>query len=219
MVVHNADGTQTRRREEIFAAAADIFSVKGYHATSMNDLADAMGMRKASLYHHVRNKETLLYEMSVSSMHHIIDAATSATNPDPEGRLREVIEKHILALLDDQSRHATALVELRSLSAEERQHVIDLRSRYDNLFDEAVRSVQKTSGRWTEIPTRVVRLALLGMLNWTVFWYSPEGSESPADIAASFAAIVLPPRAATPAKAAPAKAAKAAKVPAARAKR
>jgi AcrR family transcriptional regulator len=186
---------QTPRREEIFAAAAEIFSVKGYHATSMNDVADAMGMRKASLYHHVKNKETLLYEMSVSSMHHIIDAATSATSPDPEERLREVMEKHILALLDDQSRHATALVELRSLSAEERQHVIDLRSRYDNLFDEAVRSVQQNTGRWADLPTRVIRLGLLGMLNWTVFWYSPDGPESSADIAAIFALIVLPPRA------------------------
>jgi AcrR family transcriptional regulator len=190
MVARDGGGT---RREEIFAAAADIFWAKGYHATSMNDVAEAMEMRKASLYHHIANKETLLYEMSVSSMRHMIDAAVSAAGADPEEHLRQVIARHLQALLADRSRHATALVELRSLPPEQRQHVVDLRSRYDNLIDEAIRAVQAATGRWPGIPARLVRLALLGMLNWTVFWFSPGGAETPQAIAEQFTAIVMPP--------------------------
>ncbi|SCL20088.1 DNA-binding transcriptional regulator, AcrR family [Micromonospora pallida] len=180
------------RREEIFGVAAEIFWTKGYHATSMNDVADAMGMRKPSLYHHVKNKETLLYEMSVSSMHHIIDAALSAANPDPETHLREIIIRHVEALLMDRSRHATALVELRSLSPEQRQHVTSMRRSYDKLIDEAIGAVQTESGRWSGMPTHTVRLALLGMLNWTVFWFRPEGPETPEHIAREFCRIFMP---------------------------
>jgi AcrR family transcriptional regulator len=158
----------------------------------MNDVADAMGLRKASLYHHVQNKETLLYEMSVSSMHHIIDAAMSATSPDPEVHLREIITLHVEALMVERSKHATALVELRSLSATHRQHITDLRGRYDRLIDEAIRGVQTTTHRWPGIATRTVRLAMLGMLNWTVFWFSVDGPETPAHIARDFADVFMP---------------------------
>jgi TetR/AcrR family transcriptional regulator, cholesterol catabolism regulator len=193
MIVQSSDGAGTNRRERIFAAAADIFWEKGYHATSMNDVAEAMGLRKASLYHHIKNKETLLYELSVSSLRHIIDAAMSAANPDPEDRMRQVIARHVEALVADRNRHATALVELRSLSPRERQHVVDLRNRYDNLIDEAVRAVQTTTGRWPGVSVRLIRLSLLGMLNWTVFWYSPDGPETPQAIADTFYAIFMPP--------------------------
>jgi AcrR family transcriptional regulator len=183
------------RREEIFAVAADIFWDKGYHATSMNNIADASGLRKASLYHHITSKEALLYEMSLSSMHHIIDAVAAATSHDPEERLREVIARHVEALLSDRSRHATMLLELRSLSDLQRQHVVDLRSRYDNMIDESIRAVQAATGRWPDVSTRHVRLSLLGMLNWTVFWFSSKGAETPRDIAESFARVFMPTRA------------------------
>ncbi|HVV10475.1 TetR/AcrR family transcriptional regulator [Amycolatopsis sp.] len=180
------------RREEIFAAAAEIFWAKGYHATSMNDVANAMSMRKASVYHHIKNKETLLYEMSVSSMRHMIDAAMSATSPDPEERLNEAIVRHVEALLDDRSRHATALVELRSLSPAERQHIVEMRDSYDHLIDGMVAAVQESTGRWPGIPARLVRLAMLGMLNWVVFWFSPDGKETAESIARTFSAILMP---------------------------
>ena len=184
-------GPKNPRREELFGIAAELFWDKGYHATSMSDVAEAMGIRKASVYHHVRSKETLLYEMSVESMHHMIDAATSAGGSDPVEHLRAIIVRHIGALLDDRDKHATALVELRSLSTEERQHITDLRSRYDRLIDEAVRQVQGTEGMWPTIPTRLVRLGLLGMLNWVVFWYSPAGRETPDEIGDAFAQMLL----------------------------
>lgn len=188
------DAAPGGRREEIFVAAADIFWSKGYHATSMNDVADAMGLRKASLYHHVENKETLLYEMSLSSMQHMIDAAMSARSADPETHLREIIALHVEALLRDRSPHATALVELRSLSPDHRQHVTDLRGRYDKLIDEAIRVVQTTTHRWPGISTRTVRLAMLGMLNWTVFWFSEDGPEKPSHIARDFTDVFMPPQ-------------------------
>jgi AcrR family transcriptional regulator len=181
------------RREEILLAAAEIFWEKGYHGTSMRDVAEATNMRKASLYHHVRNKETLLIEMSVSSLEHIIEGAESIVADDPECRLRALVEHHVTALIDDRSRHATMLVELRSLAPDQRRIVTDLRSRYDRIFDEAIADVQQATGRWPDVPTRLVRLSVLGVLNWTVFWFSPEGPDSAAAVAATFTDLILSP--------------------------
>jgi AcrR family transcriptional regulator len=192
------DGTtggarRSGRREEIFVAAAEIFWEKGYHGTSMRDVAEATDMRKASLYHHVENKESLLFEMSVSSLEHIIAVAESAVRDDPEQRLRDLVERHVTALIEDRDRHATMLVELRSLAPEHRQLVTDLRSRYDRLFDEAIADVQKATGRWPDTSTQLVRLSVLGILNWTIFWFSPDGPDSAAAVADTFADIILSP--------------------------
>ena len=179
------------RRDEIFQHAADIFWEKGYNATSMNDVAAAMRMQKASLYYHVPTKQTLLYEISVQSMQHMIDTVLAVAPVDPVDRLMTIVHRHVEVLLEDRSKHAVALTELRSLSAEERQHVTDLRDRYERLIDEAVRSVQSATGRWAGVPPRLVRLALLGMLNWTVFWFDPAGKETPAELADAFARIFV----------------------------
>ena len=182
----------TGRKEEILATAADIFWAKGYHATSMNDLAAAMTMRKASLYHHISSKERLLYEISLSSMQHIIAAIGTANDADPEARLRLIVGSHIKALLSDRSRHATGLVELRSLLPDQRREILELRRQYDGLIDAALLDVQRHTGRWAGQPVVMVRLALLGMLNWTVFWFNSGKSQTPDGIAESFSTIFMP---------------------------
>jgi AcrR family transcriptional regulator len=179
------------RRDEILATAAELFWSKGYSATAMSEIAAALDIQKASLYHHVRAKETLLYELSIESMRHMIDEATSASELAPLPRLQAIIDLHLHALINDQSKHATALTELRSLSPDQRAHVVELRDRYDRIIDEAIRSVQVNNGLWPEIPTKLLRLSLLGMLNWTVFWYRDEGTSDIEEIANAFATIFL----------------------------
>jgi TetR/AcrR family transcriptional regulator, cholesterol catabolism regulator len=188
----NQSGAETHRREEILAAAVDLFWSKGYHATSMNDVADAMDMRKASLYHHIDSKQTLLFEISVSSMRHITDALAATNEVRGEKRLQDIIVRHLQALLSDRNWHATALVELRSLSPKQRAQVVDLRRRYERLIDDALLEVQHETGRWRGLDIRLVRMGLLGMLNWTVFWFSPDGPETAESIAKSFCAVFMP---------------------------
>lgn len=185
-----ATATQARR-EEVLDTAADLFWARGYGGTALSEVAGALGMQKASLYHYVRTKESLLYELSIGSMHHILDAATSVSATAPLEHLRQLIERHVEALLAEQTRHATALTELRSLSPRERQHVTELRDRYDRIVEEAIRSVQSNEGLWPGVEPKLLRLALLGMLNWTVFWHAPGGGSSPRELAAAFYAIFV----------------------------
>ncbi len=182
----------TDRRSELLATAADIFRDKGYHATSMSDIAGAMGIRKASLYHHIISKDALLHELSVTSMRHIIEALESVDEPDAEERLCCIIVRHLEAMLGDRSYHATALVELRSLAPSQRAEVVQLRKRYEDLIDAALLEVRNARDRWPGVDIRLVRMALLGMLNWTVFWFDPNGPETAEGIARNFCRIFLP---------------------------
>jgi TetR/AcrR family transcriptional regulator, cholesterol catabolism regulator len=186
-----SDQRQPSRRDEILTTAAELFWAKGYSATAMSDLAAELGIRKASLYHYVPAKEALLYELSIESTRRMIEAATSVSTLAPVPYLEALIRTHLLTLLGDQNTHATALTELRSLSPQERQHVTDLRDRYDRLIEEAIRSVQAATGLWPGISPKLLRLSLLGMLNWTVFWYRPGGALTPEDLSTSYARIFL----------------------------
>ena len=190
-ITARADGGSrtTARKGEILAVAADLFAAKGYGATAMSDLAAALGIQKASLYHHVRKKETLLYELSLNSMSRIIGAAAAVPDSAPVARLRALIESHVATLLTDQTTHATALIELRCLSPQDRGHIVELRDGYDRIMEEAIRAAQTAAGLWPNVSPKVVRLALLGMLNWSVFWYRPEGDLTGAEIAKGFASI------------------------------
>src|SRR2546422_8061974 len=65
------------RREELTRAAARLFADRGYHATSLADLAEALGIQKASLYHHIGSKEDLLWEVAsagAEAFHAALDA-------------------------------------------------------------------------------------------------------------------------------------------------
>jgi AcrR family transcriptional regulator len=179
------------RRPEILAAAADLFAAKGYGATAMSDLAGVLGMQKASLYHHVRTKETLLSELSLESMQRMKDAASAVPPAAPRKYLQALIRAHVLTLLADQSKHATALVELRCLSPEERRRVTELRDAYDRMIEEAIRTLQAATGAWPNLTPKMLRLALLGMLNWSVFWYRSDGEITPEELADSFSSVFL----------------------------
>jgi AcrR family transcriptional regulator len=180
------------RREEILSIAAQLFRAKGYSATAMSEVAAEVGIQKASLYHHDRTKESLLYELSVQSMRHMIETAAAITETTPLPRLRAMIDGHVHALLSDQNKHATALTELRALSPEERGDVVRLRDEYDGIVDQAIADVQAADGLWPDVETKLVRLALLGMLNWTVFWYQDTGAQDVEGIAQAFLAVFLP---------------------------
>lgn len=187
------DGRKHRpsRRESILSTASDLFWEQGYSATSMNQVAAALGIQKASLYHHVRAKETLLYELSVESLHRIIDAAMAVTEFAPLARLKALIAAHVVTALGDQSKHATMLTELRSLSPREREHVTELRDRYERIIEESIRSAQAAGAVRSDLEPKLLRLALLNMLNWSIFWYRPGGALTPEEIARAFTTVFL----------------------------
>jgi TetR/AcrR family transcriptional regulator, cholesterol catabolism regulator len=165
--------------------AAGLFRQKGYAASTTRELASLLGIQKASLYHHIRGKEDLLFAISVQSLEHITEAVTVARDTaDPDQRLHMMITAHLVTALEDQDMHTTMLIELRSLSPERQHEVRERRDAYQAILRDAISEDQKAGRLRDDIGAGYLTLSLLNLLNWTIFWFDPAGSCSAAELAA-----------------------------------
>lgn len=174
-------------------AAATLFRQKGYDGASIRELAALVGIQNASMYHHIRSKNDLLYTLSVESLTKITTTTERAvaSEREPLERLRALIIAHLEASLADRDRHATMLIELRSLSTDRRKEVVGLRDRYERLVETTVADAQAAGAVRSDVSVRLLTLALLNLLNWTIFWYRPDGGLGAGEIASTFASIYL----------------------------
>jgi AcrR family transcriptional regulator len=119
--------------DRLFDTAADLFWRRGYAATTTREIATAFGIQQASLYHHIANKEDLLFRICVSSLEPFVKdvPAAVAQAECPLDRIKLLIRAHLTTLLRYQQRNVTQLTELRSLSARHRTEVLALRDKYE----------------------------------------------------------------------------------------
>jgi TetR/AcrR family transcriptional regulator, cholesterol catabolism regulator len=173
------------RREQILSTAAGLFWQNGFNATSMSELAAAVGIRKPSLYFYVDRKETLLYEISRESIRLSSEAVSSVTSSStsPVAALAGFIGAHIANLLGEKSEmHATMLIDTRALLPADRDHIIALRDAYEELAGKLLRAGQKSGALRSDISEKMLRLSLFNLLNWTIFWFTPHGALSPFEV-------------------------------------
>lgn len=180
------------KQSEIFAAALRLFQAKGYHGASMQDLADAVGMQKASLYYYFRSKEELLVrvcERGTGAFTQELEEIV-ASNLSASEKLRRAIACHLAALCEQLDLFTVFLREQKFLGATEKKKLRGEGKRHAELL--AVILQQGVSTReFREVNITVTTLAILGMCNWLNEWYSPDGALEPREIAAMFSELVL----------------------------
>lgn len=179
-------------RIEILQAAARIFSEKGYEAASMQDIAQAVHLQKASLYHHFTGKQDILLALLDQALEMLIARLeeVQAQSLAPEARLRLAMDSYLATLTQYHDLAAVLLLEYRSLSGEARRQHIARRDHYEQLWRGLI-GEGIAAGRFApQDPALAVR-ALLGVMNWTITWYRPDGPLSPAAIAGHFADLFL----------------------------
>jgi TetR/AcrR family transcriptional regulator, cholesterol catabolism regulator len=178
--------------DRLLQTAASLFRRKGYGASTTRELADLLGIQKASLYHHIRGKEDLLLAVSLESLKRIIAAvAVAESMADPGRRLEPMIAAHVEVALRDRDMHMTMLTELRSLSQERRSEVLRLRDHYEGMIRKAIAEEQQGGQLRGDIEAKYLSLALLNLLNWTIFWFDPQGSLSATELASMLSTIFL----------------------------
>lgn len=179
-------------REGILEAAARIFSEKGFHATSMNDIAEAVNLQKASLYYHFENKQEIL----ITLLDHALDLInarleTVISQPiSPEEKLRKAIITYIQTIAENQSLAAVLLLEIRSLDPDLKTRHASRREKFENIWKEMIIEGQR-EGKFNTIDPSMTGRAILGVMNWTVNWYRSNGPKSATDIANLFADLLL----------------------------
>jgi len=174
-------------------AAVGLFSRKGYAATSTREVAELLGIQKASLYYHVESKEDLLFLICHSSLNQIrndVEAAIRTTS-DPLQRTQTLICSHIESLLRDEAQHATTFAEMHALSAERLKQVLKMRDDYENLVRSVVREAQDAGVVRKDIDVKILSLALLGIMNRVTVWYGRSGPLSPHQVGRLMAALFL----------------------------
>ncbi|AXG99358.1 TetR/AcrR family transcriptional regulator [Deinococcus wulumuqiensis] len=185
--------TAKPRREQIHDVASRLFSERGYHATSMRDLAGELGMQGGSLYAHISGKEELLIEIVRGASQQFDDALFSLRDLDlpAEQKLREAMFRHIRVVADNMDSATVFFHEWKHLSAEPYARVVAWRDTIDTFYRELVaQGVQDGSFR-SDLDIRATATLILSSVNWTYTWYRPGGSLSPRDVAEQFADMLL----------------------------
>jgi len=178
--------------DKLVAAAAKLFREQGYAATTTRQLSSDLGIQRASLYHHIDSKEDLLYEVSSRSLDRIVAAGRRAVATAlPEHQLRDLITAHLDVALRDQDLHATMLIELKHLSVERRRRVVEKRDQYETIVRELISDEQRAGRVRTDVTAQDLTLALLNLLNWTIFWYRPGGPSTREHLAQIYATIFI----------------------------
>jgi AcrR family transcriptional regulator len=179
-----------QRLREICRLAARVFYEKGYDGASMQDIAEAVGLTKAGLYHHVGSKDRLLFEIMNYGMD-ILDETVLAQVKDiadPGAKLRETIVGHIDLIVRARDQEITVILhENRSLRGALRKKINARKRAYIDYLEDLIRQVQARSGLSAHVEPRVAAFALLGMINWLYQWYNPEGPIKQKELAGGFA--------------------------------
>jgi AcrR family transcriptional regulator len=164
------------RREELTRTAARLFAERGYHGTSLADLAEALGLQKASLYHHISSKEDLLWEVAragAAAFHSALDAVPEDA-PATE-KIRLALRGH-LAVVAAQLDAATVFTrEWRALEGERRELFLAERRRYEERIRELFREGVETGRLRTDLDVATAGLLLLSAANWAYTWLRPGG--------------------------------------------
>jgi AcrR family transcriptional regulator len=179
-------------RNDILVAAAAIFSQKGFHAASMQDIAEAVSLQKASLYYHFPSKQDILealVELALETINARLEAVLARDLP-PEERLRQAMVCYMQALGEHQDLVQVLLLEYRSLDDEQRSRHLPKRDWYEHLWRDLVLEGRK-AGVFTCENASLAGRALLGVMNWTVTWYRKDGPLSIEQIADQYIKLFL----------------------------
>lgn len=180
------------RKEQIEKTATALFRTKGYSATSMRDLANALGIEAASIYSHIKSKEEILQRVCFRMAQEFFEAidAAEATEGSATDRLKRAIAAHVQVLTQNTEAAAVFLHEWRHLSEPMHSTYLSLRDKYEARFREIIRS-GISNGEFTVPDEKFAALTILSGLNWTHTWYKPNGKMTPAEIADNLTEMLL----------------------------
>jgi AcrR family transcriptional regulator len=185
------------QREAILSQAAELFARKGFVGTSMNEVATACGLSKPALYHYVRDKSQLLFEIAtthVARLHALIEevAAGDKVNPPPAdatAHVRRLIERFVLEYAGARHAHRVLTEDVKFLEPADQARVLELQRQVVNSFANATAQVRP------ELIAadlhKPLAMLLFGMMNWMFTWLQPDGKLSHADIAPVVADLFL----------------------------
>jgi len=184
-------GSKNRERiRQIQSVVAPLFAHKGYHSTSMREIARELGMNQSSLYHYFRSKEDILFQLMNDAVDNALTTLKEICAADllPRDKLNKILHFYTQYYAGDPERLILLVNEQGSLSREHRRILVDKQRRYVHLFQEVFEELDEYQ-LTKEIPHSVAIFAFLGMVHYTIKWYDKKGRVGLEQLANSFVEI------------------------------
>ena len=163
------------RRSELTRQAARLFAEKGYHGTSIGDLAEAMGVQKGSLYAHIQSKADLLWEVArdgATAFHAALDGV--ADDLPATEKIRLGLRAHLRVVAEQLDIATVFIREWRYLEGERRDEFVAERRRYEERFRALFREGRELGELRTDLDDAMATLLALSAANWAYTWIKPE---------------------------------------------
>lgn len=179
-------------RDDILDAAAQVFRQKGFHGASMANIAEAVNLQKASLYHHVSSKQEILFELLERALELLLERISPIAQLDlpADERLCRMIREYLQILAENMDLSAVLLFEHRSLEGRQHARHIPNRDKFEALWREVLADGVRTR-QFTCDDIPLTTRAILGILNWTITWYRPNGSLTIEQISDQYSRLLL----------------------------
>jgi TetR/AcrR family transcriptional regulator, cholesterol catabolism regulator len=164
------------RKSELTRQAARLFAQKGYHGTSIGDLAEAMGVQKGSLYAHIESKADLLWEVAregAAAFHGALDRIPDELKATEKIRL--ALRAHLRVVAEQLDVATVFIREWRYLEGERREEFVAERRRYEERFRAFFREGRELGELRTDLDDATATLLVLSAANWAYTWLRPGG--------------------------------------------
>ncbi len=177
-------GTVVQRKEEVLAAAEKLFAERGFQATSVRDIADALNIQAGSLYAHIESKDDLLWEIVGTAAERFFARVGPIVNSEllPIEKLRGVVAAHVDVITENLAAASVYSTEWRHLSEKRRDDFADRRNEYEEIVRSLVRDCIR-EGTFASVDEKFATLLILSSINWIYQWYSTDGPMTPEEIA------------------------------------
>lgn len=185
--------TDKHRFKDILDAAARVFRQKGYYHANISDIAKKVGLQKGSLYHHIKGKEELLYEIIMSALGLYVESLRGIViyGRPTDDAIREAIIAHMEPIGIQFDYVYVFINEMRNLPEKYRKEADSELESYERLWIKMLEE-GKASGLFKpDVDSKMTMLSIFGMCNWTVRWYNPEGKYSTPELAEIYARNIL----------------------------
>ncbi len=180
------------KKDQINRGAARLFRERGFHGTSVRDIAEAVGLQGGSLYAHVNSKDDVLWDIVNASADRFFTALRPIVGSDREivRRIRDAIIAHVGVITDDLDAAAVYTTEWRHLTVEHRAAFARRRDEYEAMFKALVEQGIR-GGFLSPVDEASATLFILSSLNFVYIWYRPEGRLSADDIGVMMANYIF----------------------------
>ncbi len=188
------------RYEDIVDAAAMLFSERGYEGTSIQDIADGVGLLKGSLYHYINSKEDLLHAVIQEAHHHTAKLGLDALalEGDALDKLRWLVGQHLSGAASNLAKLRVFYREARFLPPDRLADILASRHTYEHSLRLILSHGQEEGTVAAHLDPTLTAIAILAILNSVQQWFRPDGPRSLTEVTASFTDLVLRSVAVTP---------------------